>query len=74
MQVKDIESEFLPLIYDILKCVERDPSDATAKNKVNYLWLSLRGCGFGRLKSDPDTDQDIRCPVPQFHSPVFEGN
>ena len=32
--VKDIEAEFLPLIYDIVKCVERDPSDAAAKNKV----------------------------------------
>ena len=31
----DIDAEFLPLIYDIVKCVERDPGDAAAKNKVN---------------------------------------
>jgi hypothetical protein len=32
--VADIDAEFLPLIYDIVKCVERDPGDAAAKNKV----------------------------------------
>ena len=35
----DIDAEFLPLIYDIVKCVERDPGDAAAKNKVNILTL-----------------------------------
>lgn len=33
VQVTDIDAEFLPLIYDIIKCVERDPGDAAAKNK-----------------------------------------
>jgi len=31
--VADIESEFLPLIYEIVKCVEKDPADAAGKNK-----------------------------------------
>jgi hypothetical protein len=38
--VADIDAEFLPLIYDIVKCVERDPGDAAAKNKVHRLILS----------------------------------
>jgi len=33
--VAEIDAEFLPLIYDIVKCVERDPGDAAAKNKVS---------------------------------------
>lgn len=33
VQVTDIDAEFLPLVYDIVKCVERDPGDAAAKNK-----------------------------------------
>ncbi len=35
MTVAEIDAEFLPLIYDIVKCVERDPGDAAAKNKVS---------------------------------------
>ena len=34
--VKDIDCEFLPLVYEIVKRVEKDPNDASAKNKVNY--------------------------------------
>jgi len=31
--VKDIDCEFLPLVYEIVKRVEKDPNDASAKNK-----------------------------------------
>jgi len=33
IHVDDIDADFLPLIYETVKCVERDPSDAAAKNK-----------------------------------------
>eukprot|EP00088_Acartia_fossae_P005083 TRINITY_DN12221_c0_g1_i1.p1 TRINITY_DN12221_c0_g1~~TRINITY_DN12221_c0_g1_i1.p1 ORF type:complete len:159 (-),score=46.77 TRINITY_DN12221_c0_g1_i1:165-641(-) len=33
LDVKEIDCEFLPLIHDILKRVEKDPSDASSKNK-----------------------------------------
>lgn len=33
VNVSDIEAEFLPLIHDIVKTVEKDPQDAAAKNK-----------------------------------------
>jgi len=33
VSLKEIDTEFLPVIYDIVKCVERDPSDAAGKNK-----------------------------------------
>ena len=32
--IKDIDCEFLPLVYDILKRVEKDPTDASTKNKA----------------------------------------
>ena len=31
--VSDIDAEFLPQIYDIVKTVEKDPQDAATKNK-----------------------------------------
>ncbi|XP_023332277.1 mediator of RNA polymerase II transcription subunit 9-like [Eurytemora carolleeae] len=33
VEVKDLDCEFLPIIYDIIKCVEKDPSEASLKNK-----------------------------------------
>ena len=33
VQVADIDAEFLPQIYDIVKTVEKDPQDAASKNK-----------------------------------------
>jgi hypothetical protein len=44
VQVSDIDAEFLPLIYDIVKCVERDPGDAAAKNKVPCSLRNLKVC------------------------------
>ena len=38
--VKDIDCEFLPLVYEIVKRVEKDPNDASAKNKVNIFIFS----------------------------------
>merc|ERR1719481_1929030 len=31
--VSDIDAEFLPQIYDIVKTIEKDPQDAATKNK-----------------------------------------
>jgi len=33
VDVKNIDCEFLPIIYEILKRVEKDPTDSSAKNK-----------------------------------------
>jgi len=33
LSVADVDAEFLPNIHDILKTIEKDPQDATTKNK-----------------------------------------
>ena len=32
-QVSDVDTDFVPIIHEIIKCIEKDPQDASAKNK-----------------------------------------
>ena len=32
-QVSDVDTDFVPIIHKIIKCIEKDPQDASAKNK-----------------------------------------